>query len=113
MVAAITAGDPAGIAMAYDRYAAALYGYCHWMLHDSADAAESLQDTFVVAAATLGELPEPSKLRPWLFALARNECRRRIRPRSATRDEADAADQPADGGQRADEVVRPTDAADP
>ena len=96
VVAAITAGDPAGIAMAYDRYAAALYGYCHWMLHDSADAAESLQDTFVLAAATLSDLPEPSKLRPWLFALARNECRRRIRPRSATRDEADAANQRAD-----------------
>ena len=110
MVEAITAGDPAGIAMAYDRYGAALYGYCHWMLHDSADAAESLQDTFVLAATTLSDLPEPSKLRPWLFALARNECRRRIRPRSVTRDEADAANQRADGGQRADEVGRPTDA---
>ena len=109
VVLAITAGDPAGIAMAYDRYAAALYGYCHWMLHDSADAAESLQDTFVLAATTLSDLPEPSKLRPWLFALARNECRRRIRPRSVTRDEADAANQRADGGQRADEVGRPTD----
>ena len=112
VVAAITAGDPAGIVMAYDRYAAALYGYCHLTLHDSADAAESLQDTFVVAAATLGELPEPSELRPRLFALARNECRRRIRPRSATRDEADAADQRRDGGQQADEVARPTDVAD-
>ena len=110
VVVAITAGDPAGIAMAYDRYAAALYGYCHWMLHDSADAAESLQDTFVLAATTLSDLPEPSKLRPWLFALARNECRRRIRPGSVTRDEADAANQRADGGQRADEVGRPTDA---
>ena len=110
VVEAITAGDPAGIAMAYDRYAAALYGYCHWMLHDSADAAESLQDTFVLAATTVNDLPEPSKLRPWLFALARNECRRRIRPRSVTRDEADAANQRADGGQRADEVGRPTDA---
>ena len=110
VVLAITAGDPAGIAMAYDRYAAALYGYCHWMLHDSADAAESLQDTFVLAATTLSDLPEPSKLRPWLFALARNECRRRIRPRSVTQDEADAANQRADGGQRADEVGRPADA---
>ena len=110
VVLAITAGDPAGIAMAYDEYAAALYGYCHWMLHDSADAAESLQDTFVLAATTLSDLPEPSKLRPWLFALARNECRRRIRPRSVTHDEADAANQRADGGQRADEVGRPADA---
>jgi RNA polymerase sigma factor (sigma-70 family) len=110
VVVAITAGDPAGIAIAYDMYAAALYGYCHWMLHDSADAADSLQDTFVLAAATLSDLPEPSKLRPWLFALARNECRRRIRPRSVIRDEADAAKQRADGGQRADEVGRPADA---
>jgi RNA polymerase sigma factor (sigma-70 family) len=98
------------MAMAYDRYAAALYGYCHWMLSDSADAAGSLQDTFVLLAATLSDLPEPSKLRPWLFALARNECRRRIRPGSVTRDEADAANQRADGGQQADEVGRPPDA---
>ena len=110
VILAITAGDPAGIAMAYDRYAAALYGYCHWMLHDSADAAESLQDTFVLAATTLSDLPEPSKLRPWLFSLARNECRRRIRPRSVTRDEAEAANQLADGGRRAHEFGRPADA---
>jgi RNA polymerase sigma factor (sigma-70 family) len=109
MVVAMTAGDPAGIAMAYDAYAASLYGYCHWMLHDPADAAESLRDTFVLATATLSELPEPAKLRPWLFALARNECRRRIRPGSAIRDEAGAADQRADGGRRADEAGRSAD----
>ena len=83
--------------MAYDSYAAALYGYSHWILHDSAAAAGALKDTFVVAAATLSNLSEPSKLRPWLFALARNECRRRIRPASAVRDgEADAAAEPGD-----------------
>jgi len=97
VVAAITAGDSAGIAMAYDRYAAALYGYCHWMLHDSADAAEALKDSFVIAASTPSNLSEPSELRPRLFALARNECRRRIRPMSTTRDEmADAVGEPAD-----------------
>ena len=109
VVAAIAAGDPAGTGMAYDRYAAALYGYCHWMLDDSADAAESLQDTFVLAAATLNDLPEPSKLRPWLFALARNECRRRIWPRPVNRDQGDAANQRADGVQRTDEAGRPDD----
>jgi RNA polymerase sigma factor (sigma-70 family) len=83
--------------MAYDRYAAALYGYSHWMLHDSTAAAGALKDTFVIAAATAGNLSEPSSLRPWLFALTRNECRRRIRPASAVRDgEADAAGEPAD-----------------
>jgi RNA polymerase sigma factor (sigma-70 family) len=104
VLAAIMAGDPAGIATAYDRYGAGLYGYCHWMLNDSADAAESMQDTFVLAAATLSQMPESVRLRPWLFALARNECRRRIRPGSAARDEADAAHQRADKGQQADEA---------
>jgi RNA polymerase sigma factor (sigma-70 family) len=95
VAAAIAAGDPAGIAMAYDRYATALYGYCHWMLRRSADAAEAVTDTFVVAAATLRDRPEPAQLRPWLFSLARNECRRRIRPASAsdTEEEADSAGQ--------------------
>jgi RNA polymerase sigma factor (sigma-70 family) len=97
VTAAITAGDPAGIAEAYDRYAAALYSYCHWILHDSAAAAEALKDTFVIATATLSNLAEPPKLRPWLFALARNECRRRVRPTSAGRPEkAGAASESAD-----------------
>jgi len=104
IVAAITAGDPAAIAMAYDRYAEALYGYSHWVLHDSAAATGALKDAFVIAVAMLSNLSEPSKLRPWLFALARNECRRRIRPASTVRyGEADAADEPADAtGELAD-----------
>jgi RNA polymerase sigma factor (sigma-70 family) len=116
VVAAIEAGESAGIAMAYDRYADALYRYCYWMLHDSDGAAESVQDTFVIAAM-LGELPEPAKLRPWLFALARGQCQRRIRPGATTRDEVGAANDPADEGQPAAEgqpaveVGRPADAA--
>jgi len=114
VVAAITAGDPAGIAMAYDRYAAALYGYCHWMLHDPADAAKALRDTFVVAA-TLSGLSEPSRLRPWLFALARNQCRRRIRPAPASRnEEADAAPHQVDpAGQSTYATHQPADATIP
>jgi RNA polymerase sigma factor (sigma-70 family) len=111
MLAAITAEDPAGIAIMYDKYAADLYDYCHWMLHDSADAARALKNTFVIAAATLSKLSEPSKLRPWLFALARDEGRRRIRPKSAARnDETDAMVQPDDEVQPADEVREASDA---
>jgi hypothetical protein len=56
-----------------------------------------LKDTFVIAAATLSNLSEPSTLRPWLFALVRSECRRRVRPTSAVRSgEADAVGQSAD-----------------
>jgi RNA polymerase sigma factor (sigma-70 family) len=77
IVAAIAAGDPAGLAAAYDEHAESLYGYCSWMLGAADAAADAVEDTFVVAAARLGGLREPRKLRPWLYAVARNECRRR------------------------------------
>jgi RNA polymerase sigma factor (sigma-70 family) len=78
IVAAIAAGDPAGLAAAYDEYAGSLYGYCRWMLGAADDAADAVENTFVVAAARLGGLRDPRKLRPWLYAVARNECHRRL-----------------------------------
>jgi DNA-directed RNA polymerase specialized sigma24 family protein len=47
IVAAIAAGDPAGLAGAHDEYAESLYGYCHWMLGEPDRAAGTVQDTFV------------------------------------------------------------------
>ncbi|MGA3151568.1 MAG: sigma-70 family RNA polymerase sigma factor [Streptosporangiaceae bacterium] len=90
MVAAIVAGDPAGLAAAYDSYAAALHTYCRPLLGEPADAADAVQDTFVIASAKLGGLRDPDRLRPWLYAVARNECHRRLRSRAhfATLEEA-------------------------
>ncbi len=79
VVAAIVAGDPAGLAAAYDRYAVPLYSYCCSMLREPADAADAVQDTFLIAAAKLRGLRDPGKLRPWLYAVARNESLRRLR----------------------------------
>jgi RNA polymerase sigma factor (sigma-70 family) len=78
IVAATLAGDPAALIDAYDQYAPGLYAYCRLMLSRPADAADAVQDTFVVAAAKLGCLRDPGRLRPWLFAVARNECRRQL-----------------------------------
>ena len=60
-VAAIVAGDLAGLADAYDRYAESLYGYSHWMLPEPADADDAILDTFVIAAGGLGGLRDPRK----------------------------------------------------
>src|SRR5215471_10286836 len=76
VVASIVAGDPEGLAEAYDRYADSLYKYCRSMLSDPADAADAVQDTFVIAASRLAGLREPERLRAWLYAVARNECLR-------------------------------------
>jgi RNA polymerase sigma factor (sigma-70 family) len=84
IVAAIVAGDPQGLAAAYDRYAAALHSYCRSLLAEPADAADAVQDTFVIAASRLAGLREPDRLRPWLYAVARNECYRRLRARNRT-----------------------------
>jgi DNA-directed RNA polymerase specialized sigma24 family protein len=54
IVAAVVAGDPAGLEAAYDRYAPGLYAYCRSLLTEPADAADAVQDTFIIAA---GKLP--------------------------------------------------------
>jgi RNA polymerase sigma factor (sigma-70 family) len=107
IVAAVVGGDPAGLAAAFDSYAAALHVYCRSLLAEPADAADAVQDTFVIAAARLGGLRDPDRLRPWLYAVARNECLRRLRGRAriAALDEAaemtDTAAGPAEEADRA------------
>jgi len=85
VLASVVAGDPAGLAQAYDRYADPLYKYCRSMLGDPADAADAVQDTFVIAASRLDGLREPELLRAWLYAVARNECLRILRAKKPTR----------------------------
>jgi len=100
-VAAVAAGDLGGLADAYDEYAGSLYGYCHWMLGDPDDASDSVQDTFVIAASRLGSLGDPRKLRPWLYAVARNECQLRLDGTEPGQAEAEDLDDPQ-AGQYAD-----------
>ena len=89
VVAAIAAGDPDGLAEAYDRYAAPLYTYCRSLLREPADAADAVQDTFVIAATRLPGLRDPSRLKPWLCAIARHESIRRSSKRARTRPSVD------------------------
>jgi RNA polymerase sigma factor (sigma-70 family) len=77
IVSAMAEGDDAGMAAAFGRYAQGLYSYCRSQLSEPAAAASAVQDTFVAAAAGIWRLKRPDRLRPWLFALARNECQRR------------------------------------
>ncbi|HEY7144180.1 MAG TPA: sigma-70 family RNA polymerase sigma factor [Streptosporangiaceae bacterium] len=82
IAAAVVAGDPEGPAAAYDRYAQALHTYCRSLLAEPADAADVVQDTFVIADSRLAGLRDQDRLRPWLYAVARNKCYRRLRARS-------------------------------
>jgi len=98
VAAAIVAGDPHGIADAYDTYAMPLYSYCRSLLREPEDAADAVQDTFLIATAKLGGLRDPGKLKSWLYAVARNQCFRRLRSADPTSALDEAVDMPAAAG---------------
>ena len=58
----------------YDTYAAHLFDYCSAILQNPAAAADALQDTLIAADALIGKLPDPERLRVWLYCIARRQC---------------------------------------
>jgi len=84
LVGAYLAGDTDAFAQIYDRYADRIHDFCHSVLRDRAEAADAMQDTFIIAARRVGQLRDASKLRSWLFAIARNESLRRAKRRART-----------------------------
>ena len=105
VVASVVAGDPAGLAAAYDKYASDLFGYCQSLLRDPNDAADAVQDTFVIAASKLAGLRNPERLRAWLFTVARNECLHRLKsrhPAAPLQDAPEPADDSVDVGGEAE-----------
>jgi RNA polymerase sigma factor (sigma-70 family) len=101
LVTSIVAGDPEGLAAAYDKYAADLHGYCRTLLREPDDAADVVQDTFLIAASKLAGLRDPGRLRAWLFAVARNECLHRLKSRrqaTPLQDAPELADDSVDVG---------------
>lgn len=90
-------GLAAGLADAYDEYAAPLYSYCHWMLHEPTDAAAAVEQTFVTAVTEFGDLSDRGELRLWLYGVARDECYRRMYADSHFWS-LDVVSQPADFG---------------
>ena len=107
IVASIVAGEPEGLAAAYDKYAGDLYGYCQSLLREPDDAADAVQDTFVIAASKLGGLRDRERLRAWLFAVARNECLHRLKSRAPSSSLQDAPERPTRAGTSASKPSGP------
>jgi RNA polymerase sigma factor (sigma-70 family) len=107
LVRAATAGDHGAFAAIYDRYADRLHDFCWSVLRDREEAADATQDAFLVAAERLGQLRDPERLRPWLYAVARSQALRRARARSRVAPEEmtelpDPATGPEQAAQRSD-----------
>jgi RNA polymerase sigma factor (sigma-70 family) len=75
------AGDREAFAAVYDRYADRLYDFAQSMLRNPEDASDAVADAFVTFAEKLPQLREADRLRPWLYAIVRTECLRRIKAR--------------------------------
>jgi RNA polymerase sigma factor (sigma-70 family) len=105
LVRAATAGDRGAFAAIYDRYADRLHDFCWSVLRDRDEAADATQDAFLVAAERLGQLRDPERLRPWLYAVARSQALRRVRDRSrvAPEEEMTELPDPATGPEQAAE----------
>lgn len=81
LVAGVLAADRDAFAAVYDRYGTKLYDFAYSMLRHREDAADAVADSFVIVAERLGQLRDPERLRPWLYAIVRSECLRKLRAR--------------------------------
>ncbi len=82
LVAGVLARDREAFGAVYDRYGDRLYDFAHSMLRQREEAEDAVADSFVIVAERLGQLRDPDRLRPWLYAIVRSECLRRLKART-------------------------------
>ena len=81
LVAAALAGERQAVADIYDRYSTVVFTVCVRLIGNRDEAADCAADVFLRATERLHQLRDPEKLKPWLYAIARNEVARRQRQR--------------------------------
>ena len=86
LVRALRAREPGAPAALYDAYANRLYAYCWFLLRERDAAQVALREALIVADAHVDRLRDPDRLAPWLYAVARLECHRRLPGRALAPD---------------------------
>jgi len=93
LAAALLESSPDALAELFDAYGDRLFRYCWGMLRSRELAQVVLRDTLLVAQAHIARLADPedpASLAPWLYSLARGECRRHQAVPPADADESPA-----------------------
>jgi DNA-directed RNA polymerase specialized sigma24 family protein len=93
LAAALLESSPDALAELFDAYGDRLFRYCWSMLRSREMAQVALRDTLLVAQAHIARLADPedpASLGPWLYSLARAECRRHQAVSPADADESPA-----------------------
>jgi RNA polymerase sigma-70 factor (ECF subfamily) len=72
-------GDVASLSALLDRYRASLYARALAYLGRPEDAADAVQETFLLALTRLGQVRDPEAVGGWLHAVMRSVCARELR----------------------------------
>ena len=106
LMAAVSAGDSVALADLYARTSAKLYGICLRVLGSEAEAEEALQEAFLTVWRRAASF-DKSRASPitWLAVLTRNKAIDRLRLRRAPTETLEAANDVADEGASAFELV--------
>lgn len=93
-------GDEGGLRSLYEALGRNVFALARRMTGSREDAEEVLQDTFVKVHAKAGRFdPDRGSARAWIYTIARNECRMRLRARGSRPVAADGLD-PHDAASR-------------
>lgn len=79
-------GDTSAMTLIYERYKLGLFSFCRRLLSDREAAEDAVQETIVKMIAARTTLSNPSSLKSWLYAIARNEAYSILRRRNHIRE---------------------------
>jgi RNA polymerase sigma factor (sigma-70 family) len=81
LVEQIRRGNEAAFAVAFERHSGPILSFCRHMLGSREEAEDAVQQTFAAAYSNLVEGERDIRLKPWLYAIARNRCLSVLRAR--------------------------------
>jgi RNA polymerase sigma factor (sigma-70 family) len=81
LVDALRGGSEAAFEVIYTRHHRGVLSFCRHMLGSVEEAEDAVQHTFLAAYRDLLRTDKPIRLRPWLYAIARNRCLSVLRAR--------------------------------
>ncbi|MCK6486224.1 MAG: sigma-70 family RNA polymerase sigma factor [Phycisphaerae bacterium] len=79
IIAGAQRGDRAALAALVERYAGRLFGFFYHMTGRRDDAEEMMQEVFLRVVRMIGAYSDHGRFEPWLFRIAANLTRDRIR----------------------------------
>src|SRR3954467_11944748 len=74
LVEQIRRGNEAAFEVAYERHSGPILSFCRHMLGSREEAEDAVQHTFAAAHSSLLADQRDIRLKPWLYAIARNRC---------------------------------------